>query len=185
MIESIVQMFREHVWRVAAGVIGLLFVVVIVSHLLPFGLEINKIYSTIRQNNHRIRQAQNWKGTFRQLKAQQMYLEKRVEQFVISQKQDTQLSSVIAFLSESANESGVRISTIKPHEIEKKKQHAELPIELTLTTTYHKLGQFINIIETSNQVIKIRYLKIESRNLSSNQLKVDMVLHYYFLEYSA
>lgn len=185
MIESIFRMLREQFWHIIAGMVGLLFIIIIVCHLLPFGLEIGQINRTIQENNKRIHQARNWKGTFRQLKAQKKHLEKRVEQFVTSQKQDTQLSAMIVFLSESARESGVRISTIKPLEIEQKKQHAELPVELTLSTTYHRLGKFINVIETSDQVIKIRYLKIASPSLASNQLQVDMILHYYFLEYSA
>lgn len=184
MIESMIRILREHVWHVVAGIVGLLFMIIVVSHLIPFGLEIGKINRTIQQNNDRIRQAQNWKGTFRQLKAQKKYLEKRVEQFVTSQKQDARLSSMIVFLSQSANQCDVHITTIKPREIEKKEQHTELPIELTLTTTYHKLGRFINRIETSDQVIKIKYLKITSQNLTSNQLQVEMVLHFYFLEYS-
>jgi type IV pilus assembly protein PilO len=184
MIESFIHVLREQFWRIIAGIAGLLFIMIFVSHLLPFGGEIGKINRTIQQNNNRIHQAENWKGTFRQLNAQKKHLEKRVEQFVSSQKQDTQLSSMIAFLSESAKQSGVLISAIQPREIEKKKQHTELPVELTLLTTYHKLGKFINIIETSEQVIKIRYLKIVSRNLSSNQLQVEIVLHYYYLEYS-
>jgi Tfp pilus assembly protein PilO len=185
MIDSIIRMLREHVWWVATGIAGLFFIILLVGHLLPYGMEISKIHNTIQQNDHRIRQAQNWKDTFRHLKAQKKHLEKRVEQFVSSQKQDARLSSMIVFLSQSANQSDVHISTIKPREIEKKEQHTELPIELTLTTTYHRLAQFINQIETSDQVIKIKYLKIISQNLTSNQLQVEMFLYFCFLEYSA
>jgi Tfp pilus assembly protein PilO len=180
-MSSYIDKIKEHFWLVIAGLCGILFLFVLISHLFPMYHEVVSIDREIKDNRQKIDQVYNWEGIYDRLVGKKIHLKKQIEQFIFSRNQDTHLSSIITFLYQTAKEKGIHISTLKPREAIREKRYVKLPIELTMTTQFHKIGRFINTIETSEAIIKIESLKISSTKMISNVLRIEIYLTVFYL----
>lgn len=185
MFEQYWQQIKEHRWVTYAVLGSLFFFYVLIIHIVPLYREIQDTRKTIQNNQQRVAQAQDYQVSYERILESTKRIKDQIEQLVFSQTQDTQLSATIKFLSQSASLKGIELSSIRPQEIVQTSQHIELPIELSMTTQFHKLARFINVIETSEPIIKIESLTLHAQDMTSTQLNVEMTLIVYYLERTA
>jgi Tfp pilus assembly protein PilO len=76
--------------------------------------------------------------------------------------QEKDISLVINKISHIAHDSGLKILMIKPEKERDSGSHLLLYANLTvLAESYHKIGEFVSKLETSPELYKIDYIKIE------------------------
>ncbi len=181
MFEQYWQQIKDHHWYTYAVLGSLFFFYILIIQIVPLYREIQNTRRTIQNNQQRVTQTQDYQISYDRLLENNKRIQNQIEQLVFSQKQDAQLSTTIEFLSRSAKAKGIDLSSIKPQEAIQTKQRIEFPIELSMTTQFHRLGRFINTLETSEPVIQIKALKIRAQSMTSTLLNGEMTLIVYYL----
>ena len=73
----------------------------------------------------------------------------------------TEATQLVDRVSQLAKEAGIEIRTFNPLPAVYTEQYVELPLKISLSCKYHKLGQFLSLIESSKEFIWIKELKMQ------------------------
>ncbi|MGH7601806.1 MAG: type 4a pilus biogenesis protein PilO [bacterium] len=170
-----------HRWLVMTILAMLLCAYAIVSQVMPSSLELVQIYHALRDNRQKLAKADEWPRMANAVKRKNEKVKTEIARLVFSKSQDSQVSNILAFLSQAANAQDAGILTFKPHAVKTYPRHVELPIQLEMTAHFHALGQFINTLETATSVIKLERLQMLSKEMASNRLHVQMTVVVYYV----
>ena len=181
MIDTALFWIKERSWLALAAGFGALSLLVILGHFIPGIGDSLGSWQTIRMQEEKIRQATESQAIADDLMMNKQAVEKKIEQFVISRGNETQLSELLAFISRCAKDKGVQLLTIEPDEMKVGSRYVEIPIYLTLNARFHHLGRFLNMLETSGPIIQVRSLNIKTKGIASNSLDVELDLCIYCL----
>jgi Tfp pilus assembly protein PilO len=173
-MERHIKWLDDHRWLVMAILTMLLFAYAMVGQVLPSSLELVRIYHALRDNRQKLAEADKWPHIANALERKNEKIKTEIAQLVFSKGQDSQVSNIVAFLSQAAKAHDVGILTFKPQAIKAYPRHVELPIQLEMTAHFHALGQFINTLETASSVIKLERLQMTSKEMASTRLHVQM-----------
>ena len=107
-------------------------------------------------------------------------LKKEVGQYETKLPTEKEITSILNQLSALASQEQVKIIGIRELGItrddaeEKERAYKEVPIEIEMKSGYHQLGRFINKIESSDRLMKIESLEINSnyQNLTEHTVKL-------------
>ena len=179
-----VHFFRSR-WRALTVLSVVCLVLVVFSRLVPDVSEIIEINRQIADNESRIHQAFEIEENIEKIRRKTEHLRGQLKDVVLSQDEDTQLSTIIRKISEAANQEKVTIERIKPGEIRKNQTHTELPIELVISSKYHPMGRFLSRIESISPVIKVEAVSIQSESIISNNLRSEIQVRVFYLEEKA
>jgi len=83
------------------------------------------------------------------------------------------MSWLLIELSKIARATGVKYSTITPLPIQKVDAYLKIPIKIEIQSSYHNLGRYLNMIETSKRFISVDNITITS---TANPLKHQVTL---------
>jgi type IV pilus assembly protein PilO len=98
-----------------------------------------------------------------------------------------QISSLLQELSDMAKDSGVRITSVKPHSAVLEAQqgavtaYKKFPISISATCGYHQLGIFINKVENSDTFMRVADITITANSNTPASHIVNMVINTYIL----
>jgi Tfp pilus assembly protein PilO len=168
-------------WQVITILAMFLFAYAMVSQVIPSSLELVRIFHTLRDNRQKLADAARWPRMANAVKHKNEKIKTEISQLVFSKEQDSQVSNIVAFLSQAAKAHDVGILTFKPQMIKTHPRHVELPIQLEMTAHFHAMGQFINTLETAPAVIKLERLQMASKAMASNRLHVQMTTVVYYV----
>ncbi len=157
------------------------FAYAMVSQVLPSSIGLVQIYRALRDNRHKLAEAESWQDKALAIGRKNAKIKTEIAQLVFSKGQDSQVSKILAFLSQAAKAHGVSILTFKPQAIKTYPRHVELPIQLEMTAHFHAQGQFINTLETASSVVKLEKLQMASKAMASNRLHVQMTVVVYYV----
>ena len=177
--------FLRSRWRALTVLAGVSLLMVILLRLVPDISEIIEVNRQISKNESRIAQAFEIEANIEQIRDKTELLKGQLKDVVLSQDEDTQLSTIIRKISDAANQEKVTIERIKPGEIRKNKTHVELPIELVISSKYHPMGRFLSRIESISPVIKVEAVSIQSESIISNNLRSEIQVRVFYLEEKA
>jgi Tfp pilus assembly protein PilO len=172
-------------WLVMMIIAMLLFAYAMVSQVMPSSFELVQIYHALRENRQKLAEAESWQDKAHAIGRKNEKIKTEIAQLVFSKGRDSQVSKILAFLSQAAKAHGVSILTFKPQAIKTYPRHIELPIQLEMTAHFHALGQFINSLETASTVIKLERLQMASKAMASNRLHVQMTAVVYYVAATA
>ena len=182
MSEVDLKFLKEHRWKLFLILSVLFFAYAFVEFVVPTASSVIYVWNKTKEYHRKISQVHKEDTTdYYQLKKKKKKLQKEIQEFVFNQNQQTHLSNILSFLSQSARKEGVRILSIKPQSAAKVKKHIELPIEVDVTTKFHRLGRFLNNIETSDSIIRVKSIDITAKNITSNILYTKIILVVYYL----
>jgi Tfp pilus assembly protein PilO len=181
MYEKITEIYHSKKWKLYLFFFLLLLLWAFISSLFPQLICPFRIVGKMRANNNRIKQVENWGVTVQQLKAENKKLTGILQEIQLQAPQDDELSYILNFFSEAATRSKVSFVTIEPEEGEYSSQYRVLPFMVQLTGSYHHLAKFLNIIETSKNVVKVDQLAIKTRGLVENELQISLKISVYYL----
>jgi Tfp pilus assembly protein PilO len=171
----------DHRWLVMTILALLLFAYAMMSQVIPSSLALVQIYHALRDNRQKLAEADKWPRMANAVKHKNEKIKTEIAQLVFNKGQDSQVSKILALLSETAKAYDVRILTFKPQAIKAYPRHVELPIQLEMTTHFHALGEFITALETASAVIKLERLQMAAKEMASNRLHVQMTAVVYYV----
>ncbi len=180
-MERYAKWLDDHRWLVMTILAVLLFAYAMVSQIIPSSLELVQIYHALRDNRQKLAEAGSWRDKALAIGRKNEKFKTELAQLVFSKGQDSQVSKILAFLSQAAKTHDAGILTFKPQAIKTYPRHVELPVQLELTAHFHALGQFINTLETASSVIKLERLQMASKEMASSRLRVQMTAVVYYV----
>ena len=78
----------------------------------------------------------------------------------------TEATQLVDRVSQLAKEAGIKIEGFTPLSAVYSEQYVELPLKISLRCEYHKLGQFLNLIESSKEFIWVKELKMQKATVT-------------------
>jgi Tfp pilus assembly protein PilO len=182
MFANLIEIYQEKKWKIYTGCFFFLLVWALWSALIPRISQTIRSYSEIQNIQTRMKQAENWETTVSKLKAENIKLKSILTEIQVQAPHDDELSYILDFLSTSAEKTKVRFVSIKPQEIEQHAQHRSIPIFMELRSSFHNLTKFLNLLETSKNIIKIERAEIKTKGILSTELLVRMAIEVLYLK---
>jgi len=98
----------------------------------------------------------------------------------------TEITELLDKVSELAKQAGIKIETYNPLPVVYKEQYVELRLEIPLRSEYHKLGEFLSLIESNPEFIWVKGLNMQKSTVTSskaaNMPKIDLTLSGLYLK---
>lgn len=167
--------------------IGLSLVAVLFGwlYIIPEFQQTWTLYETLKQKKEQVASVQNWESRLTYLQSQQDKLNKYLSRILHTLPENEEMSTIIDHIFSQAQETNVKIMQMKPGTSINEDSHSEIPISITVNGGYHALGMFVNKIESSEYLIEVRQLKVESPGSLSKQLKAKIMLNVILLKRKA
>ncbi|MFK7849037.1 MAG: type 4a pilus biogenesis protein PilO [Rhodothermales bacterium] len=117
-----------------------------------------------------------WEVKSLQLAQQTKVLEAQLDALYISVPRNDQMSVILDCLQKSSRDTGLSLQQIKTGTSVSKNTHEEQSISVIAKGTFHALGTFIDRIEQSPYLIKIKSLHIEREGKLKEELLAKLEL---------
>lgn len=169
-MEQLSAWLQIHRWMAAAGVVAVLSVYVLFAELFPRAVMVYGLHRTWRQQQARITSVANWEVEQIQLSARKRLLQRRFAALYVSLPRSDHMSIILQVLQESADAEQVDLKHLRPTERTSFASYDALPFEVEVRGQFHAMGAFINRIEQSPYVIKVKQLQFERPSPSSETL---------------
>jgi len=157
-------------------------VLIIFFRITPDVMKIIEIQKQLHKSKLRIREAIRVEQNLGQIEQRQQEIKKQIENTVFDENQETQLSTILQQISRAASAEEVRVERMKPGVVERKPTHVELPLELDVSCRYHPIGRFLNRLETSQPVMKVKTVAIQAESIVSSRLDARIHVLVFYLE---
>lgn len=97
------------------------------------------------------------------LDAENRRLERELDELLVSLPRRDQLSAVLGELQRHAADTGVTLQRIEPGEPVPERTHEVLPISVDVEGPFHALGRFVDRVERSPLLMRVRALDIRAQ----------------------
>ena len=162
-----------------------IFLLICGRHIIyPMSQHCLTLVKQIQDNNKKLAQIQEAHTLIPLLENDRHRLNEKLRDIRINTTIQQDLSSVLRMIAVAGKESGVDIRSIIPEKPEPVSTYHRIPIKLVLHCRYHPLGRFTSLLETSDHVIEINELIIDTDGILSAELEVGLELFIYFFERS-
>lgn len=88
-------------------------------------------------------------------------LDRRLDKYRVRSYLAPEITQLIDRISHLAKTSGVRVETFEPRPAVHRQHYIELLIEIPLKSDFHRLGKLLSLIESNQEFIQIKELRIE------------------------
>ena len=135
---------------------------VVILLILPRHKEIEKLNVEITKQENDIAKDQMKAAKLSTLKAENMKLQKRLDELKLQLPEEREVSGLLKQVSDLGIKSGLKIIVWRP---EQKKDHPsgtiyEIPVAVELSGSYHNLGIFFSSLTKLNRIVNISDIKI-------------------------
>ncbi|MEW6687170.1 MAG: type 4a pilus biogenesis protein PilO [Candidatus Edwardsbacteria bacterium] len=154
------------------GGISLTAVVVFFLLYLPLIGVISRTVQRWHTTVQKIDESKRMIAQINYLTKQNSLLKEQLLKFNRSLTGEEELSNLLKTLIESAKKSDVDFISIRPLKERDKERHKELPFRLELTSKYHNLGKYINLLHKSGSLIKIEEISLSSEKTTPPEVEV-------------
>ena len=175
-MERLSVWLQMHRWMAAAGFVAVLSLYVLFAELIPRIATAYGLHHTWRQQQARIASVANWEIEQIQLSAKKRLLQKRFVALYVSLPRSDHMSIILQVLQESADAAEVDFKHLRPAARTSFASYDELPFEVEIQGRFHAMGAYINRIEQSPYVIKVKQLQFKRPSLSSETLVAELLL---------
>jgi len=137
---------------------------VVILLILPRHKEIEKLNVEITKQENDIAKDQMKAAKLSTLKAENMKLQKRLDELKLQLPEEREVSGLLKQVSDLGIKSGLKIIVWRP---EQKKDHPsgtiyEIPVAVELSGSYHNLGIFFSSLTKLNRIVNISDIKMGS-----------------------
>ena len=150
--------------------------------------DLKKTLPQAAQVHSRLTNANNAVVNIPRYEAQIKELRSRLSSYNKRFSTQQQISSLLQELSDIAKNSGVKITSVKPHSAVTQAQqgtatavYKKFPISITATCGYHQLGIFLNNLENADTFMRIADISITADTNKSSERAVYIVVNTYIL----
>ncbi|MDX1545802.1 MAG: type 4a pilus biogenesis protein PilO [Rhodothermales bacterium] len=154
------EWFAHHRWRGLAAGVALLCVYGVLGELAPRAGAAYAAYGAWQRQEATIASMARWDEERQALSHRKRRLQQRFAALYVSLPRSDQMSTLLQVLQESASAAGVDVRHVRPAEHARFATYDELPFAVEVTGDFHALGAFINRIEQSPYVIKLKGFEI-------------------------
>ena len=167
---------QMHRWMALAAAMAVLSLYVLLGELVPQVSNTYGLYRTWRHEQAQIASVANWEVEQIQLSAEKRLLQHRFAALYVSLPRSDHMSILLQVLQESADAEQIDLEQIRPAERTSFAGYDELPFQVELQGGFHAVAAFINRIEQSSYVIKVKGLQVRRASAKSAMLVADLAL---------
>ena len=150
--------------------VAILFSILIFDYVVllsPQARLFKEIRNKVSQKSKDLKKAKTDIALIGQFQERSEVLQKKMEQLAFRIPQEEEIPLIVENISRIANESFVKITSIKPLKEEKQLflssemgTYYEIPIAIEAKCGYHQLGKFINKLENNQTVMNVAGLEV-------------------------
>ncbi len=139
--------------------------------LVPKNKEIKKQMSAISAQESEIAGAQGMASRLDILKAQNAKLIGRLQALSEQLPEEREVSQLLAQVSDAATAAGLQIITWRPgvRTLHPSKIVYQVPVSVTMTGSYHRLGRFFSALTRLNRIVNIENITLGGPRPSGNE----------------
>lgn len=175
-MERLSTWFQMHRWMAIAGFVAVLSFYVLFAELIPRIATAYGLHHTWREQRDRIAAVAHWEVEQIQLSAKKRLLQQRFAALYVSLPRSDHMSIILEVLQESADAEQVNLKHLRPAERMSFASYDALPFEVEVHGPFHPIGAFINRVEQSPYVIKVKQLQFKRSSVSSETLVAELLL---------
>ncbi len=164
-----------------AGVAGVAIFILIGFHR-PLLLRTWAAWSQIKIHEQKVNEARSWRQITQKLEQENQSMQTQLTAFEKTISKDEVLSKIIGFLQNKGMRSNMRFLYLKPQRPRSSAGFQEFTFEVGLKGTYHNLGKFLFALESSQNVIQVQSLEIQTKDMTSKELNVFLKIALFFVK---
>ncbi len=107
-------------------------------------------------------------------KQQMVEMEKRFGSMLRQLPQKTEVAGLLVEVSQTGLSNGLEFSLFKPSDEVRKEFYAELPVNISVTGTYHDFGGFVSGLAALPRIVTIHNVVISPTNSKESKQKEDL-----------
>jgi Tfp pilus assembly protein PilO len=153
--------------RIVGGFLVIVVLWLVPGRQIPAILESNSKRSVIEEQ---IAEAQSWREITSKIRQQNQLLLGKLDRLYLETPENEVLSAIVAFIQHSGREANVELTAIKPAESVLGDASQEIPFFLSVTGKFTGIGKFINLLETSQYVLSIKHLDLNTADMTTNTI---------------
>lgn len=134
------------------------------------------LFDVWQQQQATIASVEDWTMRQEQLDTRKRLLRQRFTDLYVNLPRSDQMSRLFQVLQESAGAVPVILQEVRPVERMTFAGYDELPFQLVLRGTFHEVGQFINQVEQSPYIMKVKQLRLQRTTTAAVTLRAEMLL---------
>jgi type IV pilus assembly protein PilO len=150
--------------RIAIAVVPavLLIVVMVFVMIMPKNKDIDNLKKEIVEQEKQITKTQSMAGKLDDLKAENDKLKKMLKDLQENLPEEHEISALLKQVTDLALEAGLKILSWNPAQ---KRSHPsgivyEVPVGISMTGSYHRLGRFFSSLTTLDRIINISNINL-------------------------
>lgn len=176
-MNSIALWINTHVWQFISYVWITLCLLLLFIEIVPRSTVLMDTYKEWYTSEKEIKKMDRWETKSVTLTRQAKTLEEQVDALYISIPRNDQMSVILDCLQESSDEIPLSLLQIKTGTPVSMSAHQEQPISVLARGTFHALGTFIDRVEQSPYLIKVKSLDIKREGKLKAPLLAQLEFH--------
>ena len=176
---------EEHKWLIARIGIGATAILLVLFVHWPVVVSIWRTLDRIDHYENQLDEARDWQQIRSRLNARIQHVRTRLAAMEQGKPQIQVQSGILNFINGASKKSGLSLSFIKPRGKEEKPEYNETQIELGLVGRYHEFGEFLYLLESSENAINIQRVQLVAKGLTNETLNAVLTLSFYQLKLNA
>ncbi len=156
-------------------------VIWVASLLVPFILFIFLIYSPnsgritkLKKNNQylqgEIQKVEALAGKLNEHKAERSAVELQLKAASLLLPKQKEIPSLLTNISEQGSNSGLEFISFQPRNERNEQFYAVIPVAITVSGTYHKIGSFLDKISKLNRIVSVNNIALSSPRLTGGEV---------------
>ncbi|MCA9733964.1 MAG: type 4a pilus biogenesis protein PilO [Deferribacteres bacterium] len=179
LIKQIIESYR---WRVYGVAFFILIIFAIVDYVVPASQSVYEMYDEIEKGRVQIANVEDWQTQKVILLKHIKNLRSEVDTIMFNQSQERHVSDIVGLFDKYAREEKLKITSIKPESMVDIKHAFELPMRVNLKGGYHGISRFINHLEETGLIIKVKGVQIYSDKLMAKNIEAELNLGFFYLK---
>lgn len=129
--------------------------------ILAFLVGRNSIYKNSLEKISSLKSRQEEEKNKNELLATISTLERKIGVYKRSSLATAEIAPLLDKVSALAQKSGIKIENFNPQPTIYKEEYTEFPVSISLNCDYHRLGRFLSLLESNQEFIWVKGLKVE------------------------
>ena len=144
--------------KLALGKDKIIFILIII---LAFLVGRNSIYKNSLEKINSLKSRQEEEKNKNELLAMISMLERKIDVYKRGSLAAAEIAPLLDKVSALAQRSGIKIENFNPQPTISQKEYTELPVKISLSCDYHRLGRFLSLLESDQEFIWVKALNVE------------------------
>jgi Tfp pilus assembly protein PilO len=140
--------------------------------ILAFLIGRNNIYNNSIEKINSLQSRQEEEKNKNELLETISILEKKIQIYKRNSLASVEIAPLLDKVSALAKRSGMVIENFNPQPTIYKEGYAEVPVDISLSGDYHRLGRFLSLLESSQEFIWVKRLRVEKATVIDPQKRI-------------